>query len=40
MDRFPKKYMDQLPKKIYGQIKLAPHWLKSGVVLASWLLIG
>ena len=25
------KYMDKFPKKIYGQIKLAPHWL------AGWL---
>ena len=31
MDKFSKKYMDKFPKKIYGQIKLAPHWL------AGWL---
>ena len=26
--------MDKFPKKI----KLAPHWLRSGVLLASWLM--
>ena len=40
LTNFQKKYMDKFPPKIYRQIKLAPHWLRSGVVLASLLLIG
>ena len=31
LTNFQKKYMDKFPKKIYGQKKLAPHWL------AGWL---